>query len=904
LVLACGAWVFLLVCLGSFHPTDWPSHAVEPYLPTQNLCGSVGAFFAYYAFLAIGQGVFPMLFFTGVCLVLLLARCRLSDVWMRVVGLLVMCIDCAAAIHHFNPGTPDGLPEGRGGIVGIALGHFLNHYFDTVGTRLVLVVMLLFGLLLAADDLVLMLPGMIRLAIAAIRERMPLMRGLAYNSPLGRLNKIRWNFAPVPKLPALPGFVTRDALSDRIRRMTGRAGAGTDQDDADLARLNAASRQLNAGRLKPSISVAADAVLATLNNQDEDEGDIINLSYRDDDHAPCGADAAFIDETDPEPAEAAIIPPPAPPAAPRSPGSAPIMTRLAPPAARLTTSAAADTNHDGSLDDADTTDILPPPSAGIPAAPPPGALLDGGDSKKAIIVKLPTFLKPRQTAPVSVPKELGEYHLPLWDCLEDAEHGYAESQEQFVREQAAILEQALREFNIDAHVVEIDTGPVITMYEIHLAAGIKVSAISGLSNDIQRALKAESVRIVAPIPGKNTVGIEVPNAQKEKVRFKELMQLAPDSAAKQIMPLYLGKNASGEPLITDLAAMPHCLIAGTTGSGKSVCINTIIMSIMYKQRPDMVKLILVDPKVVEMAPFKDIPHLMCPVINDSAKATSVLEWACEKMDERYEFLAEAGVRNIKGYNTLTQEELIERFQPATPEEEAKIPKKLPYIIIIIDELADLMMTSGKEVEASIVRLAQKSRAVGIHLILATQRPAATVVTGLIKANMPTRLAFRVQSRMDSRIVLDQNGADLLLGHGDMLFLPPGANKPVRAQGTFIDDKEIRDSVKAVRAMAEAQYEPELVQIKSSINAADMEKDELFDDAVRVVLETRRGSVSLLQRRLTIGYSRASRLIEQMAAAGIVGDYKGSQAREATLTLEEWDAMKAAQAEDQESGMSV
>ena len=311
------------------------------------------------------------------------------------------------------------------------------------------------------------------------------------------------------------------------------------------------------------------------------------------------------------------------------------------------------------------------------------------------------------------------------------------------------------------------------------------------------------------------------------------------------MPLYLGKNASGEPLITDLAAMPHCLIAGTTGSGKSVCINTIIMSIMYKQRPDMVKLILVDPKVVEMAPFKDIPHLMCPVINDSAKATSVLEWACEKMDERYEFLAEAGVRNIKGYNTLTQEELIERFQPGSPEEEAKIPKKLPYIVIIIDELADLMMTSGKEVEAHIVRLAQKSRAVGIHLILATQRPAATVVTGLIKANMPTRLAFRVQSRMDSRIVLDQNGADLLLGHGDMLFLPPGASKPIRAQGTFIDDKEIRDSVKAVRAMAEAQYEPELVQIKSSINAEDMEKDELFDDAVRVVLETRRGSVSLL-----------------------------------------------------------
>jgi S-DNA-T family DNA segregation ATPase FtsK/SpoIIIE len=525
--------------------------------------------------------------------------------------------------------------------------------------------------------------------------------------------------------------------------------------------------------------------------------------------------------------------------------------------------------------------------------------------RRDIVVKLPNMLRPRQVAPPPPPMELGEYQLPGWDCLDEAEHGYAESQEGFVRQQAALLEQALKEFDIDAHVTEIDTGPVITMYEIALAPGIKVSAISALSNDIQRSLKAESVRIVAPIPGKNTVGIEVPNEQKEKVRFKELMQLAPDSAAKMAIPLYLGKDASGEPLITDLAAMPHALIAGTTGSGKSVCINTIIMSILYKQRPDMVKLVLFDPKVVEMAMYKDIPHLMCPVINDAAKATSVLEWACEKMDERYEFLAEAGVRNIKGYNSLTQEELIERFKPATPEEEAKIPKKLPYVVIIIDELADLMMTSGKEVESSIVRIAQKARAVGIHLILATQRPSANVVTGLIKSNMPTRIAFRVQSKMDSRIVLDQNGADLLLGHGDMLFLPPGASKPTRSQGTFIDDKEVRESVKIVKAMAQAQYEPELVQIRPAGSVDDeAARDELFDEAVKCVLETKRGSVSLLQRRLTIGYSRASRLIEAMAGAGILGEYKGSQARECNITIDDWEAMKAARNQDEESGMTV
>src|SRR5215212_4709738 len=275
------------------------------------------------------------------------------------------------------------------------------------------------------------------------------------------------------------------------------------------------------------------------------------------------------------------------------------------------------------------------------------------------------------------------------------------------------------------------------------------------------------------------------------------------------------------------------------------------------------------------------------------------------MDERYEFLAEAGVRNIKGYNALTQEELVERFEPSTPEEEAKIPKKIPYIVIIIDELADLMMTSGKEVESHIVRIAQKARAVGIHLILATQRPQATVVTGLIKANMPCKIAFRVSSKMDSRIVLDMNGAEVLLGQGDMLFLPPGASKPVRGQGTFIDDKEIRDSVKLVRGPGEAQYEPELVQIKASAGVDDeATKDDLFDKAVRVVLETKRGSVSLLQRRLTIGYSRASRLIEAMAAAGIVGSYKGSQAREAMITVDEWDAMRAQMQQDTEQGMSV
>jgi len=825
LFLAFAGYVFLLIALASFSPSDWPSHTVYPYPKTANLCGSAGALVAYYAFWLLGQGVFPMLFFSGVLLVIMMIQGKVSDFYLRAVGSILLTVAFAATIHSLMPSSAAGFPEGQGGLLGISASSYLQTHFNVVGTRLILLTAMLVGLLLAADDLVLRAPSVARSTMASIKS-----------------NTAGFKMPSMPSLPAMPSMPKWPAKAAAAIAATA-AKANTkrvDDDDEDETPV----------MFKRDKSVAA---------IDEE----IDLSYDDD----AAVEHTFIGADDPAPSAAAEIPAPAPAADPSS-------TASAGPAFVETT----------------TPNVEQKPL----------------EIRKDIIVNLPSMLKPRQVSPPPPPpRELGEYHLPNWEILAEPEHGYTESQESFVREQAAILEHALKEFNIDAQVVEIDTGPVITMYEISLAPGIKVSAITALSNDIQRSLKAETVRIVAPVPGKNTVGIEVPNAQKEKVRLKELMQLAPDAMSKMAIPLFLGKDASGEPLIADMAGMPHCLIAGTTGSGKSVCINTIIMSIMYLQRPDQVKLILVDPKVVEMAPFKDIPHLMCPVINDSAKATSVLEWACTKMDERYEFLAEAGVRNIKGYNTLTQEELIERFQPGTPEEEAKIPKKLPYIVIIIDELADLMMTSGKEVESFIVRLAQKSRAVGIHLILATQRPQANVVTGLIKSNMPSRIAFRVASKMDSRIVLDQNGADLLLGQGDMLFMPPGASKPIRSQGTYIDDKEIKESVKLVKGLADAQYEPELVQIKATLGEnGDMEKDELFDDAVRVVLETKRGSVSLLQRRLTIGYSRASRLIEQMAATGIVGEYKGSQAREAMLTLEEYEAMRAQAQADADDGMSV
>ena len=788
LLLAVATWLFLVISVASFHVTDWPSHAVYPYEPTRNLCGTVGAVLAYGLFVILGQGVYPLLFFTGVCLAAWIGNYRIEDLWLRTAGLALVCTAFAAIVHHLMPGSRGGLPEGQGGFLGIATASYLESNLGIVGARLALVCAMIVGLLLAADDLMMATPSLVAAAAATVR-----------NAPAKR-KQLHWT-----DLTALPGKLARQLF-------------------------DGGQRALSALRPKADEKPKKRPIV----NDDEDE-DL----------------------------------------------KAPVMLKREPAPA-------------------DLAPLVPS------AVPDSAALAEAPVARPEIVVKMASPSRPPPPRPAPPPpKELGDYQLPAWEALADAEYGDDVLQEKSVREQAAVLEQALREFNIESRVVAIDTGPVITMYEISLASGIKVSAITALSNDIMRALKAESVRIQAPVPGKDTVGIEIPNSQKVKVRLKELMQLAPEATTKMSIPLYLGKDASGEPLITDLAAMPHCLIAGTTGSGKSVCINTVIMSILYHQRPDQVKLILVDPKMVEMAAFKDVPHLMCPVVHEPTRATSVLEWACQKMDERYEYLAEAQVRNIKGYNALTREELIERFGPESEEEEARIPKKLPYIIIVIDELADLMMTSGKEVESHIVRLAQKSRAVGIHLILATQRPQANVVTGLIKSNMPSRIAFRVSSKMDSRIVLDQNGAETLLGQGDMLFLPPGASKPIRSQGTFIDDKEIRDSVRVVREQAEAQYEPELVQIRAATaDDGEMEKDELYDDAVRVVLQTKRGSVSLLQRRLTIGYARASRLIEQMAACGILGDYKGSQAREVNLTLEEWDAAKAQEQKDADDGMTV
>ncbi len=484
------------------------------------------------------------------------------------------------------------------------------------------------------------------------------------------------------------------------------------------------------------------------------------------------------------------------------------------------------------------------------------------------------------------------YQLPPLDLLDPVPE-HKGGNPAALAKRAKILENLLTDFKIQGQVVHIERGPRITQFEVSLAPGIKLSRVCGLQDNIAMVLKAPSIRIIAPIPGKDTVGIEIPNIDQELVTLREVVEAVNIENRKQALPLCLAKDVSGKPIVADLAKMPHLLIAGATGSGKSVCINSIIMSFLTCLRYDECKLIMVDPKVVELSRFRDIPHLMSPVITDMQKAVGVLEWACQEMDQRYEKLSMVSVNNLAKFNALSNTEIERRVSSIYGEEELEhFPRKLPYIVIIIDELADLMMVAKKDVENHIARLAAKSRAVGIHLILATQRPSTDVITGLIKANMPARIAFQVASKIDSRIILDQMGADSLLGQGDMLYLPPGVSKVMRSQGVFVSDEELFRVVGYCKEQKNPEYHTALdgPVIGGSAGETDIaDYDEYFLEAAERIIESQRGSVSLLQRKLGIGYGRASRIVDQLAEAGILGPFREGKAREILVDMDEFYA---------------
>ncbi|MBU1007361.1 MAG: DNA translocase FtsK [Candidatus Omnitrophica bacterium] len=484
---------------------------------------------------------------------------------------------------------------------------------------------------------------------------------------------------------------------------------------------------------------------------------------------------------------------------------------------------------------------------------------------KPVIKQAPAVPK----KPVKIePRVVGDYKMPTLDLLTSPPPESKKMMDEDLEANARILEDTLGDFNIEAKVVNISKGPVITRYELQPAPGVKVNRITALSDDIALIMKAPTVRIVAPIPGKSAVGIEVPNQSSTLVYLREILESEEyeKEAAKSKLAMALGKDISGKSVVADLGGMPHLLIAGTTGSGKTVCVNSLIMSMIYNASPDELKFIMVDPKMVELAVYNGLPHLLCPVVTDSRKAAGVLEWVVSEMESRYKMLAKAVTRNIDAFNKKSSE-------------------KLPYIVVIIDELADLMIVAQQDVENAITRLAQLSRAVGIHIILATQRPSVDVVTGVIKANFPARISFKVASKVDSRTVLDMNGADKLLGKGDMLFLEPGNAKPIRAQGTLLSDADIEAVVEMIKKQREPEYDGQILeqQKKGVAGRGGFSKDEFFDEAVQMVLETGQASVSMLQRRLRLGYTRAARLIDAMEEEGVVGSFRGSKPREILIS---------------------
>ncbi|MFK7960591.1 MAG: DNA translocase FtsK [Phycisphaerales bacterium] len=872
-IILLATWIFTTLALVSFDPADAPSQVVAVHnSPAANLCGAFGAAVSWHLYRVVGIGIWVLVVGTAVFLVLTAARRPVGHPVVRCTG-LVLVAAAVSTVHALFLPNIGPIVGARAGLIATALASELTPRFSLVGSSLIVLTALVIGAIVAVDVLVL---TVFRLAVNAMDglRRVPAAIAAVAHRMIAR---------PRASLATAGAAASRTkaAASDRARakaeRAAERAEAKAAKAAAKAAAIEAEEESAEAdaegeedwewvdedGNPVESPEAWEEDWDEEEEDEDEEEDDADVEAEWDDDEA----DEEEEEEDEPE-AEDDVD---------------------------AIDEVEAETEWDEDEEDEDedrplTDEELREKIAALPVR----------------MAQAPGKTKFRDE---DIPRtdDFRDYQFPTLDLLKDPETNFSEQMEAEVRQQAEHLERALHTYGIDGEVVGIDSGPAVTLYSVQLAAGTKVSKVSAVATDIARSLAAQNIRIVPNMVGKTAIGIEVPNASREKVRLKELM--SGGHASGMVLPMFLGKDASGEPLVADLTKMPHMLIAGTTGSGKSVCMNTILMSWLYTKRPDELKLVLVDPKMVEMSQFQDIPHLMCPVVTESARAAAILEWAVERMEERYELLKEARVQNIKSYNSLTEDELYDAFDAETDEEKARIPKKMFYMVFVIDELADLMMTN-KEVEHSIVRIAQKARAVGIHLVLATQRPQANVVTGLIKANMPCRVSFKVASGMDSRIVLDSKGAELLLGQGDMMLLQPSSSELMRSQGTLVEDTEIRKVTRFLKTVAQPSFERSLIALRAT-QANDggggggeldpNERDPLFERAVEVMIESGRGSVSLLQRRLAIGYGRASRLVDQMGLAGIVGDHKGSVAREVLITAEDWQRMKSMEDEEARRG---
>jgi len=820
-----------------------------------NLCGPTGEAIGRFLLGSFGHAVWLGLACLGLWGGTLFARVQPESFTIRVSGLVLCLVVFSGLLAHWGQNAAGPYP--RGGVVG----EFINSQLmdvaglGSVGTLIVLIVMTLITFVLATDVMyytsIMAGVGWVqqrRAASMAAAEQRRATGGAVVEG--GAVSKL------VGKVREL-GTHKRDADLEPFKVLEDEPGASIELDDeedeeeAEGDEDEVAEARGKAGRAARSASKGRRSLLDRFRRSDDDE--VLDLGEE---------DAADEDEEEEEDEE------------------------------EYEDGEEGDEEYEDEEGDEEYEDEEEEEEE-EPSAP----IVQGAGNAGAAPLQLAMFGEGVDT---TQPETSGEYVFPGVDLLEPQESVDQKELDELLAAKTQVLEKTLLSFKIEARVVEIQKGPVISMFEMELAPGIKVERVRSLEDDLAIALRARTVRIVAPIPGKNTIGIEVPNPLRETVRLGPLLDCKEFKDNKYALPIFLGRDAGGRPMIADLAKMPHLLVAGATGSGKSVLLNTVIVSLMYTRTPQQTKLILIDPKMVELSQFGSAPHLACPVVSDMKRAPVILDWAITKMEERYRLLNQAGVRNIYSYNKIGREGLRESFGERV--DDPDFPAFLPFVVIIIDELADLMMISAKEVETSISRLAAKSRAVGVHLIVATQRPSTNVITGLIKANLPTRIGFMVSSKIDSRVILDENGAEQLLGEGDMLVMSPQSVALVRGQGTFLSEEEVKNVMGHVKTCGGATFEPELMQRKASSDKDPDEADDLYDAAVRFVFMTKRGSASLLQRKFAIGYTRASRLIDMMAEEGVLGEYKGSQARELTMSLEDWIALKPeARGEEEEAG---
>lgn len=829
--------LYLLLSLVSYSPEDPGWSYVGETVAVTNIGGRAGAWFAdvglylfgYFAYLLpLALGFSAWVVFHGPAEE---AQPRIWLLALRWVGfVLTLLAGCGYVAMHFSA-LATNLPNGPGGGLGRLASDFMQERFGAAN-----------GILLAAIFLV----------------GFTLFSGISW---LGMLQSLGDSLLQGVRRFALIATGMRERLGRR------RGGEAVAELPAELALIEAGeSAIVHDEPLAPEPRRAfRSALVRPVEERSRPASDAA--------HAPTPV------QGDSEPWDSELVPEPVPPLA-REPE--PVLAPAREPATPL--------------------QAVPEPPAAAAQADPVLTLSDLMKHQRPVPKEAPRLKTLRRPPPPAPPAPAhqplaGVGERPPLELLDPArKSGKGYSQEQ-IDELSRLLEVKLKDFGVQVEVEAVYPGPVVTLFELQLAPGTKASKITGLSRDLARALSKVSVRVVEVIPGKSCIGIEVPNDFRETVFLSEILGSEAYLEAKSPLTLALGTNISGQPVVADLARMPHVLIAGTTGSGKSVAINAMVLSLVYKSGPEDVRLIMVDPKMLELSVYQGIPHLLTPVVTDMKEAANALRWCVGEMERRYRLMAALGVRNIAGYNRAVAE-AEEAGEPIRDpllaaefagEEGVEVPllTRLPYIVVIIDELADMMMVVGKKVEELIARLAQKARASGIHLMLATQRPSVDVLTGLIKANIPTRMSFQVSSRIDSRTILDQMGAEQLLGHGDMLYLPPGGNIPSRVHGAFVDDHEVHRVAEFLKAQGAPNYIADVLREPQELlpgidpePAGDTEdSDPLFDEAVQIVVESRRASISGVQRRLKIGYNRAARMIEEMERIGIVGPAESNGSRE-------------------------